>query len=227
MAGDEGLAQKQDAVEEVVQSVVQQVVGTIDETKVVSKKRRLCRYPGCTKVIKSQGHCQRHGARAKRCKVEGCDKQAQGTHDGMCKRHWKAINFPLPPPAKEDLPPPPEGESVYDSILPQSISYRPTSIKSKSKDYEGNTASNRMDPLDPPFADGMTVMPLVSFLREGRAKAAGWHRNIERRARGMFPVSSSSSQLEPWERQLVGSRVLHEAYTFDITSSNVLNCVYW
>ena len=47
-----------------------------------AKKKRLCRYPGCVKVIKSQGHCQRHGAKAKRCKVEECDKQAQGTHDG-------------------------------------------------------------------------------------------------------------------------------------------------
>jgi hypothetical protein len=46
-------------------------------TRMLPKKRRLCRYPGCTKVIKSQGHCQRHGARAKRCKVDGCDKQAQ------------------------------------------------------------------------------------------------------------------------------------------------------
>jgi hypothetical protein len=50
----------------------------------LAKKKRLCRYPGCNKVIKSQGHCQRHGAKAKRCKVEGCDKQAQGTHDGKC-----------------------------------------------------------------------------------------------------------------------------------------------
>jgi len=31
------------------------------------KTRRQCRFPGCTKTIKSQGHCQRHGARAKRC----------------------------------------------------------------------------------------------------------------------------------------------------------------
>jgi len=127
----------------------------------------------------------------------------------MCKRHWKAINFPLPPPAKEDLPPPPEGESVYDSILPQSISYRPTSTKSKHKDDDGNVVLDRVDPLDPPPApDGMTVMPLVSFLREGRAKAAGWHRNVERRARGMFPVSSLSSQLEPWERQLALVEIL-------------------
>ena len=105
----------------------------------LAKPKRMCRFPGCTKVIKSQGHCQRHGARAKRCRVDGCDKQAQGrfytrihihyslwemsitlfcdtndrfylvhtkhlnnncfpswelsfspgTHDGMCKRHWK------------------------------------------------------------------------------------------------------------------------------------------
>lgn len=34
-----------------------------------NRKKRLCRFPGCTKVIKSQGHCQRHGAIAKRCKV--------------------------------------------------------------------------------------------------------------------------------------------------------------
>ena len=48
------------------------------------KRKRLCRFPGCTKVIKSQGHCQRHGAKAKRCKIDGCDKQAQGTHEGRC-----------------------------------------------------------------------------------------------------------------------------------------------
>jgi hypothetical protein len=55
----------------------------------VSSNKRTCRHPGCTKVIKSQGHCQRHGAKAKRCRVDGCDKQAQGTHEGMCKRHFK------------------------------------------------------------------------------------------------------------------------------------------
>jgi hypothetical protein len=49
-----------------------------------NKKKRLCRFPGCTKVIKSQGHCQRHGAKAKRCKVDGCNKQAQGTHGTLC-----------------------------------------------------------------------------------------------------------------------------------------------
>ena len=77
------------AVAEAVQHVVQEVCGPVDEPpptcpKVAPKKRRLCRYPGCTKVIKSQGHCQRHGARAKRCKVAGCDKQAQASTQPMC-----------------------------------------------------------------------------------------------------------------------------------------------
>ena len=61
--------------------VVSQVVGITDDDdgydESVPKKRRLCRHPGCSKVIKSQGHCQRHGAKAKRCKIDGCDKQAQ------------------------------------------------------------------------------------------------------------------------------------------------------
>lgn len=110
------------------------------------------------------------------------------------------IQFPPPPPKAEDQPPPPEGESVYDSILPQSISYRPTATKAKAKE----DPNEKVDPLDPPPApEGILVMPLVALLREGSAKEAGWHRNSERRARGMFPVSSLSSQLEPWERQLV------------------------
>lgn len=72
-----------------VDEIVEGIVNDSAAAEPQPKKKRLCRYPGCTKVIKSQGHCQRHGAKAKRCKVEGCDKQAQGTHDGMCKRHWK------------------------------------------------------------------------------------------------------------------------------------------
>ena len=33
------------------------------------KKKHLCRFPGCTRIIKSQGRCRRHGAKVKRCKV--------------------------------------------------------------------------------------------------------------------------------------------------------------
>lgn len=48
-------------------------------TNNTNRPKRLCRFPGCTKTIKSQGHCQRHGARSKRCRVDGCEKQAQGS----------------------------------------------------------------------------------------------------------------------------------------------------
>jgi hypothetical protein len=169
------------------------------------KKKRLCRTPGCNRVIKSQGHCQRHGAKAKRCKVLGCDKQAQGTHNGMCKRHWKAVNFPdrvaaTPARKVEAAPPPPEGTSVYDGVLPQSISYRPHVLHRKQLE-ESNKVNKTENPPQPPAE--VSIMPLVIFFREGAGKEPGWHRNAERRARGMFPVTSMSSQLEPWERQLV------------------------
>jgi hypothetical protein len=81
------IATKED--DEEIEDVVDEVVAAAGSPTTPPKKKRLCRYPGCNKVIKSQGHCQRHGAKAKRCKVDGCDKQAQGTHEGMCKRHWK------------------------------------------------------------------------------------------------------------------------------------------
>jgi len=46
-------------------------------------------------------------------------------------------------------------------------------------------------------------------LREGAIhQPVGWHRNAERRARGMFPVASLSTQLEPWERQLALVEIL-------------------
>ena len=51
-------------------------------------------------------------------------------------------------------------------------------------------------------AGGLHIMPLVRFLRENADRKPGWHRNQERRARGAFPLTSLSSQLEPWERQL-------------------------
>ena len=156
---------------------------------VPAKQRRLCRFPGCPRVIKSQGHCQRHGAKAKRCRVKGCDKQAQGTHEGMCKRHWKATHFPeeveppQPHPPAAAAAPAAQGVSVYDHVLPQSIAYRP--VKIKEDDAE------------------VAVMPLVTFLQEGRHLPAGWHRNQERTARGLPLVQTLSTQLEGWERQLV------------------------
>ena len=94
-------------------------------------------------------------------------------------------------------PPPPQGESVYDGVLPQSISYRPTTMSKPPKKDDQN------DPPPPP--EGTNLMPLVACLRQGATKESGWHRNAERRARGLFLVTSLSIQLEPWERQLVST----------------------
>lgn len=363
------------------------------------QRRRSCRFPGCDRVIKSQGHCQRHGARAKRCRFPGgCDKQAQGTHDGLCKRHWRAIMY-CPEQEEEDdddeeedsdepenpnndeeerhgigntttlrqqqggaaigatfhpksapqkrrrrRHPVPQGDSVYDAVVPQSIAFRPATaaasllhhggattttttgntttfstrttmdsnnnitntnhnrqqqqqnttqdeiptpslvpgafphnnntfsnnsgfvveeyghplsgtttsaalspdknnmegvVRLDSAGMDDDTAANNnihnnhfgkgeqpsttrqqssldfvrtttnLDPWDVPGPpDGVAVMPLVLFLRQHAHQDAGWHRNQERRARGVHPVPSLSSQLEPWERQLALVEIL-------------------
>ncbi|GAX10652.1 hypothetical protein FisN_14Lh160 [Fistulifera solaris] len=182
-----------------------------DSTK--EPARRLCRFPGCTKVVKSQGSCQRHGAMAKKCKVEGCDKQAQGTHDGMCKRHWKTANLPAeerPKVEPANVPTVPDGESVYDTILPMSIGYKPHMkgfIEGKGSNSIGDAYRAWDGFSDPP--EDANVMPLVRFLRDGRVgKEIGWHRHEERRARGHPPVSKLKVQLEPWERQLALVEIL-------------------
>lgn len=150
----------------------------------VKHKRRYCRTAGCTRIVKSQGLCQRHGAKTRKCKIDGCEKQAQGNFDGMCKLHFKIIKTQLiaKPPTVQDMTPDPVGESVYDSILPESI---------------GWTSQQEM-------------MPLVQHLKEGfeSQKARGWHRNEERRARGMPPVTNPAIQLEGWERELVWHEIL-------------------
>jgi stalled ribosome alternative rescue factor ArfA len=145
----------------------------------VKHKRRFCKIAGCTKIVKSQGLCQRHGAKTRKCKVDGCEKQAQGNFDGMCKLHFKMTKTQLiaEPVNPQDVSPEPEGESVYDRILPESIGWN--------------------DPDEP--------MPLIKHLKEGfdKVKPRGWHRNEERRARGLVPISNPAIQLEAWERELV------------------------
>jgi len=196
-----------------------------------NRKKRLCRFPGCTRVIKSQGHCQRHGAKAKRCKVEGCDKQAQGTHNGMCKRHWRAVHFPDQVAAKaenarkkelEEQPPPPFGESVYDNVLPASIAYRPSFASHQFQLDKTNAGGTSEPPTDmaasvstPTSTDTQkptptaALMPLVNFLRDGALhKEIGWHRQAERRARGIVQCASLSVHMEPWEKQLALVEIL-------------------
>lgn len=150
----------------------------------VKHKRRYCRTAGCSRIVKSQGLCQRHGAKTRKCKIDDCEKQAQGNFDGMCKLHFKITKTSLiaKPLTMQDLTPEPVGESVYDSILPESIGW-----------------TNQQE-----------TMPLVKHLKEGfeTSKPRGWHRNEERRARGLTPVTNPAIQLEGWERELVWHEIL-------------------
>jgi hypothetical protein len=149
-------------------------------------KRRFCRHEGCNRIVKSQGLCQRHGAKVRQCIVEGCKKGAQGNFDKMCKSHFKQMKrqtTPLPKVVPGKPPSPPEGKSVYDEVLPNSI---------------GFTARRG------------AVMPLVAHLKAGfdSLKPPAWHRNEERRARGMYTVENPATQLEGWERELVWMEIL-------------------
>ena len=60
------------------------------EKTTLKHKRRYCKVEGCSRIVKSQGVCQRHGAKPRKCRVVDCPKQAQGNYDGMCKAHFRA-----------------------------------------------------------------------------------------------------------------------------------------
>ena len=159
------------------------------ENKSLKHKRRFCKINGCERIVKSQGLCQRHGAKPRKCKMDGCSKQAQGNFDGMCKSHFKASKADpssVLGQTKEIVksqPPPPLGDSVYDRIIPESIAWCP-----------------RVG----------SPMPLIAHLKDGfdAGKPLAWHRNEERRARGQWPVTSPATQLEGWERELVWTEIL-------------------
>ncbi|CAB9498723.1 expressed unknown protein [Seminavis robusta] len=159
----------------------------------VKHKRRFCRIDGCERIVKSQGLCQRHGAKPRLCKVDKCTKQAQGNFDGMCKSHFKEHKRKTTPiPAVQNnptTPPEPTGSSVYDGVLPSSVDFFP---------------NLRV----PQHTRGK--MPLVDHLAEGfhGGKPPAWHRNEERKARGLLPVDNPATQLEGWERELVWMEIL-------------------
>jgi hypothetical protein len=166
------------------------VAASTDADKLLKHKRRYCRTAGCTKIVKSQGLCQRHGAKPRQCRVESCLKQAQGNFDGMCKSHFKADKRettphpPKPNPISDPESPPAAGESVYDRILPASLAWNPITSAGE--------------------------MPLIEHFKQGflLEKPPAWHRNEERQARGLLPVHNAAMQLEGWERELVWMEIL-------------------
>ncbi|KAL3789182.1 hypothetical protein ACHAW5_002441 [Stephanodiscus triporus] len=171
------------------------------------KKKRICKFPRCSRTVKAQGHCQKHGAKIKRCKALGCTSQAQGSHEGYCKRHWRELLAPMDhrkKPQKEEkgdqMACEPVGSSVYDYILPASFAWKSEvggGVKSPQKEHalEGRGVTDREDKQ-------MELIPILKHLVENQSLDPGWHRTNERLARGIRPSKSLSTQLESWEKQL-------------------------
>jgi len=108
----------------------------------------------------------------------------------MCKSHFKEHKRKTTPiPAVQTsshVVPTAEGASVYDEILPKSVTFIPQDSETRGK------------------------MPLVEHLAEGfqTGKPPAWHRNEERKARGLMPIQNPATQLEGWERELVWMEIL-------------------
>jgi hypothetical protein len=159
----------------------------------------------------------------------------------MVQNQNKPADEVIPPNSNKirlSAPPPPSGTSVYESILPNSIAYRPSPQQiysalalppntgkagdatnhTTASDATAPTTTVTFEPIipppyeDPQHAKGQQqqqqqhsplVMPLVQYLAINRHLPIGWHRIHERRTRGVYPITSITTQLEGWERQLV------------------------
>ncbi|KAL7465757.1 hypothetical protein ACHAXS_006074 [Conticribra weissflogii] len=207
-------------------------------------KRRICRFPDCTRTVKSQGHCQKHGAKAKRCKFPDCNSQAQGSHNGYCKRHWREFEAPESerrPAKKKTVEEPmtcePVGFSVYDEILPLSFVWKtttkPVRVKRESA-TESEPVSNALENPDDEalhlqqnkghqfnlYSRGSELIPIAQHLADNAHLEPGWHRKNERLARGLCPPKSISSQLDTWEKQLAILEISLITGTFNDVGKN-------
>ena len=194
----------------------------------LKRPKRMCRFPGCPNVIKSQGHCQRHGAIVKRCKVENCMRQVQGQFNGMCTRHYKESlkqESNVEETKVEEEVPVDVGPSVYDRIIPDSLVWKQGAGNSninnnskkgnsgnEAKDGIGNKSQNQVAPNsnhNNSTATSLTFvntneMPLIEFLRSGMHLEPGWHRKNERLIQDpKHPLLSLGERLTPEEKQLL------------------------
>jgi hypothetical protein len=114
--------------------------------KVLKHKRRFCREGGCDRIVKSQGLCQRHGAKPKKCRILGCPKQAQGSFKGMCSKWiWAS--------------------TLSTKILHRPTHHRPPSFLSFEKESHFRIERNVHDTTDSPTGQRSTVQfcrPVVS-----------------------------------------------------------------
>eukprot|EP00569_Conticribra_weissflogii_P006280 CAMPEP_0171343922 /NCGR_PEP_ID=MMETSP0878-20121228/18284_1 /TAXON_ID=67004 /ORGANISM="Thalassiosira weissflogii, Strain CCMP1336" /LENGTH=521 /DNA_ID=CAMNT_0011846979 /DNA_START=21 /DNA_END=1586 /DNA_ORIENTATION=- len=229
-------------------NILEPQVGTNGKKKESSApkkyKRRICRFPDCTRTVKSQGHCQKHGAKAKRCKFPDCNSQAQGSHNGYCKRHWREFEAPESerrPAKKKTVEEPvtcdPVGFSVYDEILPLSFAWKttikPVRVKREISAESEPVSSAFENPEDEAlrlqhnrghqfnhYSRGSELIPIAQHLADNAHLEPGWHRKNERLARGLCPPKSISSQLDTWEKQLAILEISLITGTFNDVGKN-------
>ena len=204
---------------------------------VTKHKRRFCKMEGCERIVKSQGLCQRHGAKPCKCKVPGCGKQAQGNFAGMCKSHFRqggdevcspvsmkgTVAFdprdspflPVPGSHKQPLQ-----DSKAAAAAPHAnvVSKSPHGKTNKNGDnsfprvlsYHPNTAYDQAIPASIAWdPQSGSPMPLLACLQAGMLeKPAGWHRTEERATRSLASVETPQDRLEPWELELLFIEIL-------------------
>ena len=146
-------------------------------------KRRYCKMESCERTVKSQGLCQSHGAKPCKCKISGCDKQAQGNFKNMCKSHFReyhGLDAAFPPPNNVDASP-----EVAPMAAPVAMFFQENAIT------------------------GKPVAPLSNYLRAGleARKGFGWHRSEERAASAMCPAYANQ-ELEEWETDLIAIEIM-------------------
>ena len=123
---------------------------------------------------------------------------------GMCKKHWNEVHKPPPPVQPEVVPPHPQGQSVYDQIIPASVAWKAVKKRTVTGTHvtaaEAAVAVHGADhlpalpgaqpevqpgivsvPAGPAMAEVVEPMPIVSHLKTNAHLPAGWHRQQERR----------------------------------------------
>ena len=199
---------------------------------------RYCTTPGCYRTVKSQGVCQRHGAVAKKCKILGCGKQAQGNFSKMCSKSnspRQAIVVKL----ETDL----QINSHHRSTV-QELHFKECQSSTDQTPVNLNTTDQTIPMASRPAAptivnqvpllpiQGVEIvsvydsilpcsvgfvkksesdtMPLARHLKNGylTGKAEAWHRSEERMARRLPPFTDPQVPLEEWERELAWTEIL-------------------
>ena len=170
--------------------------------KVLKHKRRFCRVQGCQRIVKSQGVCQRHGAKPRSCKIAGCTKQAQGNYGGMCKAHAREVGEGKKPATSKIGPEDSKKErNMKAQLLPEPLSSQNTSVV---------TLSPPMLPVvrGPPFDKVIAGVPVPKPKADGRASLKSRYARRICKVDGCYRVVKSQGVCQRHGARTVKCKVL-------------------